>query len=189
MEETLQPLSGIIQLIAYLVIAYGIFRSGVKQSFAAFLLWGMLDLIATVTTIIEHGNYWLALSNAVGASSICLLLVIKKQVSWSWVETLTAALVVICLIVWATAGEIAGIIASSIAVVIASVPQMVDTFKKPASTPTLAYIIFLIANVLSIFAGRSWSIEERLYAVCGVFLTLVILIFSLRKGLKLKLSS
>ncbi|CAN5214787.1 hypothetical protein BH09BAC3_BH09BAC3_26060 [soil metagenome] len=189
MSEILPPLSGVVELVAYSVIAFGIFRSGVKQSFAAFLLWGMLDIIATVTTMIEHGNYWLALSNAIGASLVCLLLVIKKQVSWSWVESLTALLVVVCLIIWATAGELAGLFASSIAVVIASVPQMVDTYKKPESTPTLAYIIFLIANMISLFAGKSWSIEERFYAACGLFLSIVILIFSLRKGFNLKLSS
>jgi len=181
MKEIFQPLSGVIEIIAYFLIGLGILKSGVKQSFAAFMLWGMLDIIATITTIIEQGNYWLALSNAVGATAVCILLGLKKQISWTWVELFTATLVVVCLGVWIITGEIFGLISSSIAVVIAAVPQMVETYKKPASTPTRAYVVFLIANVVSLFAGRSWSIEERFYPACGVFLTVVILVFSLRK--------
>lgn len=177
----LQPAGGIIGLVAYTVLIVALFKTSTKQSFAAFLLWAMLDIIATITTIIEGGNYWLALSNAIGSSVITIILIFKKQVSWTWIETMTAGLVVACLIVWYTTGERAGIIASSLAVVIASIPQMVETFKKPANTPTSSYAIFLLANIVSLLGGRSWTIEERFYPACSIFLCLLIVVLSLRK--------
>ena len=85
------------------------------------------------------------------------------------------------LVAWATAGESAGIIASSLAVVMASIPQMVDTYKKPESTPTMAYVIFTIGNVISLIGGKSWTIEERFYPACSIFLCVVIVVLSLRK--------
>ena len=182
MQDLLQQVAGIICVVAYVFLIIGINKPNMEQSFAAFLLWGMLDTIAMITSIIEQGNFWLPLSNSLGASLVAILLIVKKQVVWTWVESLTAGLVVICLIVWGTAGERAGLIASSIAVLIASVPQMIDTYKRPQATPTIAYAIFLFADVLSVFAGKAWTIEERFYSVIGVILSVVILVFSLKKS-------
>lgn len=183
--EFLSPIGGIIGLAAFLILIFALLRTDREQSFAAFFLWALLDGIATVTTIIQHGNYWLALANAVGSAAITIILIGKKQISWSWIETMTALLVVVCLVVWYTSGERAGIVASSLAVVIASVPQMVETFKKPEATPTLVYTIFLVGNILSVVGGKDWSIEERFYQCCGVFLCVVITGFSLRRAQRL----
>ena len=177
----MQVLAGSIGIIAYGFLIYAIVKSDSEQSFAAFLLWGMLDSIATITTVIEHGNFWLPLSNAIGSTVIAILLILKKQVSWSLVETLTASLVVTCLIVWYTSGEAAGIVASSLAVVFASVPQMKDTWVEPVSTPKGAYFVFLTANVLSFISAKDWSLQEIFYPSFSIFLTVVILSFSFRK--------
>lgn len=182
--EFLQVLSGAIGIVAYVLLIIALLHTKTEQSFAAFLLWALLDLIAAVTTILADGNYGMALANAIGSTVITVLLIIKKQVSWSWVESMTATLVVICLIVWYAAGEKAGIIASSLAVVIASVPQMVDTYKKPEATPTLIYLVFLTAYIVSLIAGKAWTIEERFYPCCSIFLSVVIVIFSVRKKVK-----
>lgn len=177
----LQPLGGILGIAAYLLLIIALFRTKTEQSFAAFLLWALLDLIAAITTILADGNYWTALANAVGSSIITVLLIFKKQVSWSWVENMTVGLVIICLIVWYAAGEKAGIVASSLAVVIASIPQMVETYKKPEVTPTFIYLVFLTAYIVSLIAGKAWTIEERFYPCCSIFLCAVIVIFSVRK--------
>lgn len=181
--DFLQPLSGAIGILAYVLLIIALLRTKTEQSFAAFLLWALLDGIATVTTILEHGNYWLALSNAMGCVVITILLIYKKQVSWSWIESMTALLVVVCLVVWYVAGEQAGILASGLAVAIASVPQMVDTYKKPDVTPLGVYLVFLAANIVALIGGKAWTIEERFYACCGIFLCSVIVVFSVRKKL------
>ena len=182
LTDYLQPAGGALGLVAYAFLIVALFRTRTEQSFAAFFLWALLDIIATITTVIEGGNYWLALSNGIGSTVITIILVYKKQISWSWVESMTAVLVVVCLIVWYTSGESAGIVASSLAVVIASIPQMVDTFRKPEGTPTHVYVIFLVANIISFVAGKDWSIEERFYQACGVFLCALIVVFSLKKS-------
>jgi len=180
----MQVVAGVLGIVAYGFLIYGITQSKSEQSFAAFLLWGMLDSIATVTTILEHGNFWLPLSNAIGSSVITLLLVVKKQVRWSRVETLTALLVIVCLAVWYTSGETAGIVASSLAVVIASIPQMRETWHDPVATPKGAYFVFLSANVVSFIAAKDWSLKEFFYPSCSIFLCTVILGFSFKKPTK-----
>jgi hypothetical protein len=177
----LPQIAGIICIAAYIPLIIGIVKNKVEQSFAAFMLWGMLDTIAATTTILQGGNFWLPLGYAIGSLTVALILVAKKQVSWSWIESMTFFLVIMCVVIWYTSGERAGIIASSLAVVIASVPQTVDTYKKPAATPTGPYLIFLSANILSFLAGKNWTIEERFYPGCAVFLCVIILLVTRRK--------
>jgi len=178
---SLQLIAGIVGCCAYIPLIVGILRDTAKQSFAAFFLWALLDAIATVTTFLQDGNYWLPFSNVAGSSALAALLVLKRQVSWSWIENMTALLVMICLGVWYTAGETLGIIASSLAVVLASIPQITETYKSPGNTLVFPYVIFLVANTLSFIAGRSWTIEERFYAGCSIFLCAVIVSLALRK--------
>jgi hypothetical protein len=177
----LRPLSGIIGIVAYSLLIIGIIKSKAQQSFVAFFLWAMLDSIATITTILKGGNYWLPLSGASGAFIVAILLAIKKQVSWSFIDTITAILVIICLIVWYFGGARQGLVASSLAMVIAGIPQMAHTYKRPRETPAGAYLVFLVANILSLIAGKEWTVEERFYPACAVLLCLVIVLFCLRK--------
>jgi hypothetical protein len=181
MNYCLQQLAGIIGISGHIILFVGLLKTKIKQSFAAFMLWAMLDIIATITIIMEDGNCWLPLGNAVGSTVITVLLVVKRQISWSWIETMTAILVIICLIIWFVAGDKFGLIASSLAIVISGIPQMADTYKKPWATPTGTYIIFLIASTLSFVAGKSWTIDQRFYPGCGMFLCLVIVLFSMKK--------
>lgn len=179
--DRLQLLAAIIGLGANAPLIYGILKGTVEQNFAAFLLWALLDIIAATTTILQDGNYALPLAYACSASIVTICLALKKQISWTWIESATAFLVLVCLFVWYMIGPKAGTIASSLAVIIASVPQGVHTWKRPESTPTRVYFLFLVANALSLFAGKAWTVEERLYAGCTTFLCAVLILFSLRK--------
>lgn len=173
-SATLQLLAGLLGLCAYIPLTIGIVRETTRQSFAAFLLWGFLDSIAMVSAILQKGNYWLAASNVAGTFCIATLLLIKKQFEWSVTETVTSLLVVVCLCIWYSAGNTVAIVASSLAVVIAGIPQMAHTMRHPQHTPVPVYLLWVVANAVSLVAGRDWSIEERFYACCALALCVAI---------------
>lgn len=173
--DHLQLAAGIIGICAYVPMTVGIIRNTARQSFAAFFLWGLLDTIAMLGAIFQDGNFWLAASNVAGATTIATLLLLKKQFEWSVTETLTCLLVAICLLIWYQAGNVSAIMASSVAVVLAGIPQMAHSWRNPRDTPVISYAMWLTANILSFFAGKTWTIEERFYAACSVLLCLSIL--------------
>ncbi len=177
----LQLLAGIIGISANVPLFLGIVHSRIEQSFAAFMLWALLDTIAAVTTIFQHGNYMLPLGYSFTASAIAIALVVKKQLRWSYVETLTSFLVLICLAIWFFVGDEAGTIASSLAVIIAGIPQAVEIYKKPQSLPFWVYLAYLVAAILSFLGGKTWTVEERFYSGSVIFLTLGIILISFRK--------
>src|SRR5690349_643335 len=103
--EHLQLIAGIMGFCAYIPLTIGILRNTARQSFAAFFLWGLLDSIAMISTMLVHGNFWLAASNVVGAFSIAALLLLKRQYEWSRTETVTCCMVAMCLVVWYNGGH------------------------------------------------------------------------------------
>lgn len=174
-HEILQLVAGIIAFSAYIPLTIGIVRNTARQSFAAFFLWGLLDSIAMVGAFLQEGNFWLAASNVAGTFTIAGLLLYKRQFEWSPTETITCFLVVVSLVIWYTAGNTGAIVSSSLAVVIAGIPQMAHTKREPAQTPIGVYLIWFAANIVSLAAGKAWTIDERFYAVCGLVLCSAIL--------------
>lgn len=175
LSDTLQLIAGIIGFAAYIPLTIGILKNRTRQSFAAFLLWGLLDTIAMISAIWQDGNFWLAASNVAGAFSIAALLLMKRQFEWSKIESITCLLVIVCLAVWYRAGNTGAIVASSVAVVIAGLPQMAHTRREPGETPVKIYLIWLTANILSFIAGKAWTVDERFYAACGIVLCVSII--------------
>ena len=189
MGSILQLIGGIIGLLANIPLFVGIYQDKIRQSFATYLLWGILDLITSVTIILQHGNYWLSVFYAFGALSIASLLMIKRQITWTWFETLVSALVSICVIVWYFEGERFALIASITSLLIASIPQIIQTLINPSLTPTGIYLVFSLASLLSFLGGKTFSLEEKLYPGTGLIMCLLIAFLSTRKSsLKIKTS-
>jgi hypothetical protein len=52
MKEILQQIAGIIGIFCYIPLIIGIIKNRIAQSFVAFALWAMLDLIATLESLL-----------------------------------------------------------------------------------------------------------------------------------------
>ncbi len=182
----LQTLAAVIGFSANIPLIIGILRGTVKQSIATFILWAVLDTIAATTIFLQDGSWLLSAGYATSAILVATTLWIKKQRKWSADENWTTALVITCLICWYVIGPAAGTITSSLSVVIASWPQMKMTYKDPNTTPSGTYLWFEIANLIGLYAGKGWTVEERMYPMSVVFLTGVLLVLSLRKVKDLK---
>lgn len=178
----LQLIGGIIGLLACVPLFIGICINKVKQSFVTYLLWGVLDAVSAMTTFLQDGNYWLPLFYAIGSLFIAGILLVKKLVVWGKIEKMTVGLVFATLLVWWIMGNEAALIASIVSLAIASVPQVIDTYNDPDSTPTKLYFIFLAANAFSFAGGESWTIAQKLYPGNALIFCLFITLLSMRKS-------
>jgi hypothetical protein len=201
----LKTISGIIGLTANILLLACIYRNKTTQNFTSWMLWAVINIITAVTTFLQKGNYWLPTGYALGAIMITIFLLSKRQIIWTKTGTITTILVVICLIVWWQMGNFvifhktnnlfiwwqmgnkAAIIISVIAMLIASVPQAIDTFKNSSLSLAIIYFIFGMADFLSFLGGSSWSIEEKLYSGSELFVSLFLIVFSIRKIQKISI--
>jgi hypothetical protein len=172
----------ILALLTYFPLWAQIKRKSVKQNLLTWALWAVLDIIVMASIIVQKGNFLLPVAYTIG-STVTVFVIFKSgdKSSWSWFETLITTLVIICVAVWYTSGSKAATVASAMAMVVASVPQIIDAWKNPLDMPVLVYFSCFIANCLSIAGGKNWSIEERFYPVVVTIICFVIFVISARK--------
>ncbi len=180
MEEILAIIGGVIGLLANVPLIFGIVSGKVKQSFLTYLLWGVLDGVALITIILQDGNFWLPLGYMVGALLVAFSLVFKGRVEWGKIETLVLIFIGITLVFWAMFGSKVALISSVIALATASIPQIIQTCKKPKETPSWIYFLFTLSGVLSLWKGE-WNVENKLYSLNIILICFLIFLLSLRK--------
>ena len=174
----------ILACALYLPLLVGIFRGKIEQSFATWILWVSLDAIAMVSMFLQDGNYSLLVCYVIGGSVVTAALVYTKQFKWTGFESFILFLVIVCLVAWYTSGSKWATVASTLAVVISGAPQVRESWHKPDKTAGFIYLGYMVANFLSFCGGKSWSVEERFYAGCMVFLCATISTTSFRSVLK-----
>ncbi|MEN9639695.1 MAG: hypothetical protein RLZZ262_1564 [Bacteroidota bacterium] len=173
-------MGALIALCLYPPMIRGILTGTIQQSLATWALWVSLDLIAMFSVIIQKGNWLILACYISGGSLVTLGLIYKKYFKWTWFESLVLVMVVICLVVWWFSGSWMATIASTIAVVISGFPQVKDSWSNPDKKTGHIYLWYAVANALSFFGGKSWSIEDRFYPGMCVPLCVFIGIISFR---------
>src|SRR3989344_6140324 len=174
---------GILALIAYLPLWWKLWSGSATQNLATWILWTMLDCIIAASIIFQDGNFLLSVMYAIG-SAITVLCIVRSGVTyqWSWLDTLTASLVLGSMLIWYFSGDAkTATVASTGAIVIAGIPQLSDAWKNPRDMPILVFWGYLIANCLSAAGGASWGIEARIFpTVMAMFSAAMILIATRR---------
>ena len=185
-KQFLVSVSVLIAVLTYMLLIKGLLKEKMEQSFATWALWTLLDVIAALSIIFQHGNWALVSLYVLGGLTISSILLYKKQFSWTWFETMIASLVAICLVVWYFSGSWMATIASTTAVLISSAPQFVASWKNPAQAGSpIVWGGYTLANILAFFGGKNWSIEERFYPGVCVVLCATLTVLALRKpGIK-----
>lgn len=164
-NEILIGVSVCLALTLYYPLIAGILRvqNPIEQNVATWILWVALDTIALISVIQQNGNYLLLAVYCIAGTAVVYSLFYKKLFKWTRFESFVLFLVVICLVIWAISGSRGATIASTIAVWISGCPQIRDSWRKPDRTTGLIYLGFTVANGLSFFGGKSWTIEETFY--------------------------
>lgn len=175
-------IGGALGLLLFLPLCIGILRKQISQNPLTFLLWSLLDGIAAMASWLEGGNYLQALLFCLGGLAVlACILTSDGRFVWGRFEMFIIALVVICMIIWRTAGNTMAVLASVTALFIASIPQMKDAWFKPKEIPTWIYFGYMVSNLLAALGGKEISIVEISYPASGLLACTIIWALSLRK--------
>ncbi len=170
-------ISTLLAISLYFPLCYQLLTGKVVQNLATWLLWSALDAIAAVTIFLQDGNYLLAAAYTVGGSITALCILKSRNFNWTRFESFVTFLVIVCLVIWYHSGPRNATIASTLAMVIAGIPQTVASYRKPWETPILIFVGYFFANLLSTLGGKDWSIEEVFYPAsatiyCGILVVI-----------------
>lgn len=179
--KELAYLGAFVGMVFNIPLLIGVLNNKIKQNFVTYLLWGIMDIILVVTIFRQGGNYWLPLGYGIGSLSVAIALMLKVRASWTRFQTMVVILTFCCMVVWVIIGNRAGNIATTVAIGIASIPQMRDTYKYPEETPTWLFFGFGLAALLSFFGSNDWTVEDKLFPLGSFIVCSIITILSTRK--------
>ncbi|MHB8860539.1 MAG: hypothetical protein ACYC48_02270 [Minisyncoccota bacterium] len=177
-------LGGVLGLLLFIPLCRDILdkEKGVEQNPLTFFLWAILDAVAARAIYLANGNYLQALLYCVGGLAVvACALAAGNRLRWTWFETFVTFLVLLCIVIWTRTNDTTAALASIIALFIASIPQMEDTWTEPSKTPTLIYFGYTAANFLAALGGKELSIVEVGYPVSALLVCATIFSLSLRK--------
>lgn len=177
-HEALKIAGGGLALLMYAPLLVSAVRDrGAGQSFAMWALWAVLDTTVTIALVEQHGNFWLTGGFAVGSIALTLLLLACGRFAWGWLETVILLLVLGCLAVWKFSGPRGATIATTVAIVIAGLPGLLELWRHPQPALARIWAGYTVANLLGFWGGAEWTIEARfapgIFALQTLVLTLV----------------
>lgn len=181
--NTFAVLGAVVAALMYIPLTWAVWNKTLKQNFATYALWGLLDAVAAASLFVQGGNWLLPAVYVVACSAVLVAILRTRTFFWTWRETATSAFVVASIFVWFFVDEKWATIISTLGVVAAGLPQLDDLRKNPRGAPVLTYVGFTVANALSTMAGHDWSVQERLYGGACTILTIVFVLVGCRKWL------
>ncbi|MCX6753028.1 MAG: hypothetical protein NTW62_01615 [Candidatus Nomurabacteria bacterium] len=180
--KIIQILVVVTGLLPYLLISIGIIKGTVKQSFATWLLWLLLDFVMLAGILKQNGNILLYSVFTFGTLIVTLLLVFKKQFSWGKFESCVSLLVAICAWIYlSNDNAYVTTFSTVIALNIAAIPQIIDTLKRPHLTSTTANFLFATSSLLSISIAEKWTMKDLLPQINAMVFCSLIAVLSMRK--------
>lgn len=165
----------------YIPLWLSLSRGTLRQNIATWILWVVLDAIAFLSIWWQGGNYLLVALYVIGGSVTIFITLRSRHFAWTKIESVTTLLVIVSIVMWALSGARMGTIMSTLGVVFAGVPQLIDSWRNPRENSVVIYGGFTGVNVLALLEGKNWSIEERFYPFSCALLCLGITLATARR--------
>jgi hypothetical protein len=150
----------------------------------------VLDLISAIAIFIKKGYPLLTILFVIGSGYISFYLYRNNKRTWNPIDNFIVFLIFICCIVWYRSGEIMAIIASTTAVLLAGIPQLISVAKNPNKSLLPIFYSFTIGNLffffVSLYSGKElFEFEEfvkfYIVPVANGLMSLVYVLLSFRK--------
>lgn len=186
-SEIIQIVGGAIGFSAYLIGMYYIIRKNKYPSFASYALWAILDgiMLYHAAQNPEGANLPIIAGFTIGSAFTAIVLLAKGAFSWGKTEWIVTFLIIVCLYVKYNYSHNTMTIATATALMLAGVPLLIDTFKKPDSVPTSVWVLFAIGSIVAFMGKKSWALDECLFSGTSAIYTTVIVLLSMRKPRKI----
>lgn len=135
-------------------------------------------MLSTIRTCPEDGGgFPILFGSAVGSFVMFTVLLYKKKVIWTLLETTVSILITICIILWITKGAYQSVVFGILSEIIVGVYLIIRTIKCPMYQYNLAgYVLFLLASIVATYNASDWSIPQIGYALSEVVLTTITII-------------
>ncbi|MBT3282563.1 hypothetical protein HN375_00140 [bacterium] len=166
----LTVVAGFLFLFALFPYIFAIIRGETKPSKATWIIWGTIDIIVLSGMYFEDSVNGQIVGATIGAWTIVIFSIKYGTSGWTKTDKFCFGGAVLGIILWQIFNDpILGIVTSSIVALIGSVPTFVSTWKDPTKENKIAWTMFWVSCICTIFIIPKWDIANALQPI--VFFT------------------
>jgi hypothetical protein len=169
-----EPVAAALAVVAYTLIIRDIVRSGESMNVATWVIWAVLDGVAFASAYASGDRIpWMIGVFTTGAVVIAILSIKNGKWHWGRLEWVCTAAAILSFGLWSF-GPVWSLVASSLAMFVGGLPQVVDAYMAPHLQSKLNWGLFLASNATSLFGANPILMGEWFYPTLGVvFNTLI----------------
>ena len=175
--RNLRILVGLIPVLALVVFANQLIHTTDPQNITTWVMWIGLNLVIAASGFrAGNSDAWLPLGFAFGNGLVAITLLWKGE-TWGWgtTETVCTIGIVAAMTLWKISGPILALIASVVAIWIASVPLIMFTAANPNPVYWYVWATPAVCGIILFFAAEEWTWQHRLFpASTFIFTTLML---------------
>lgn len=170
-------LAGAVALVAYIPYLRDTLSGKTRPNRASWWIYTIVGTIGTGSTYLA-GARWTLLAPAVYAVAslaVALLAIRRGEGGWSVLDRCCLGTAALSVAVWLISGDpLLAVMMNSAADLAGSVPTMRKAWIDPARENRWAWLLYLVANSLTLLAVPEWTLAQGLYPSVLWFCSLVI---------------
>jgi len=180
-RKSLATVGGLMASLTIIAFGLSLLSSNVEQNVVTWIMWAILDVLLLLSSIAagSKGAWLLPAGYTLGATTTAVVLLRRGVWVWGTIETLCAVGVLASVVVWRSVGPKWAIVALTIAMTIAGVPEAHHEYLNPQPASWWLWAIVALSCVLTGFATKEWSIKERFFPIASfcwnAFMTILVL--------------
>jgi hypothetical protein len=168
LSEALTYLGGAIAFLNLYFFAFRIVWKYVPPtSPSSWVMWTVLDAVLTGATLKAGKPMYLPLGFTLGAFAVTVSLFIRGRWQWSWRDSLCAVCAAVAAWVWVTQVGVYGVVAGVAAMYLASIPLVVDLFRKPVPEMRTMFAVTAVGSLCTLL-GSDWTLAGALFPTTSI---------------------
>lgn len=167
-----------LALIAYVPYVRDTLSGRTRPNRASWWIYTIVGTVGTASSL-KAGTPWPVLITpaiyAVASLLVALLAIRRGEGGWTILDRCCLSTAALSILVWYQTGDpVLAVVMNSAADVAGSVPTMRKAWVAPLQENRVAWLLYLIANSLTLCALPVWTVAQALYPVALWFCALVI---------------
>lgn len=160
-QEVCSAIALVTCVVAFVPYGIAVVRKITKPSKATWVIWACLDSITFVGMYMEHALNGQIIGAVAGVWIIVVLAFKYGEPGWKFLDKLCLGGAVLGVALWvAFDSPIMGIMASLLIVFLGSIPTFVSAWKDPCREDKLAWTIYFVSCIFTMFGIQNWTLEE-----------------------------
>jgi hypothetical protein len=176
-------LAFVFSVAAYFPYTKAVLSSKAQPTISSWISWLIMDSAILAGMLAQHTIAWQMVAYIIGVGFVIGASLWKRAtIGLTRLDSFCLSVVLIAVLLWALSGDPdIAIMLSLVALIVGTIPMIVNVWRNPSREPLLPWILFLAGGVCGVFAIPLWNIAAALTPFVFLILQITIVLLVSRK--------